>query len=258
MRVVGTIRVLVVAMIWAILTPSLPCFAQADPTAGGLVTQHRSYMAREGDATSDKDYPAGRETDPSIQGSAAGKDRSPGTAGQNFGEGPFIGGDPTDYDQRQTNPGQNQGAIAGDINKAEGFNNPHGVASAANLTTAALAAQRAGEQIKNNPLSQASKGQAQAMGQATGAANVAAEIGHNQAESAIQYTGSFLYNFTVDAGNPWNRIRDNIFVPMGVLLLLPGAVITQTRAIMAAGNPVLGQVNPFDGILRSLVAVFLI
>ena len=108
------------------------------------------------------------------------------------------------------------------------------------------------------PIEQMSGGQAQAMGQATGGANVAAEIGHNQAESAIGYTGTFLYNFTVNGGNEWNRIRDQIFVPMGILFLLPGAVISQTRAIMAAGNPVLGQVNPFDGIFRSIVAIFLI
>lgn len=112
--------------------------------------------------------------------------------------------------------------------------------------------------MASRPLQQAQAGKAGAAGAATEAADVAGEIGHEMAETAISYTSSYLHNFTVEGGNRWNQIRDNIFVPMGVLLLLPGAVLSQVRAIMAAGNPVLGQVNPFDGILRSIVAVFMI
>lgn len=108
------------------------------------------------------------------------------------------------------------------------------------------------------PLQQRQGAQSQGAGQSAGAANTAAEIGHEQADSAITYVGSYLRNFTSDAGNKWNQVRDKIFVPIGILLLLPGALITQMRAIMATSNPVLGNVNPLEGIYRSMVAVFLL
>ncbi len=125
---------------------------------------------------------------------------------------------------------------------------------------AAVSAEIAEQSAANadRPLQNAMQGQAQAMGCATAAADVCGELGHTMADTAIEYVATYMHNFTVDDTNIWNRIRNEIFVPMGVLLLLPGAVLSQTRAIMAASNPVLGQVNPFDGILRSLVGVFLI
>ncbi|QQR57931.1 MAG: hypothetical protein IPG59_00110 [Candidatus Melainabacteria bacterium] len=115
-----------------------------------------------------------------------------------------------------------------------------------------------GRMYGERPHQQRQQGQAQGAGQSAGAANTAAEIGHEQADSAITYVGSYLRNFTSDAGNKWNQVRDKIFVPIGILLLLPGALITQMRAIMATSNPVLGNVNPLDGIFRSMVAVFLL
>ncbi|MBI2811426.1 MAG: hypothetical protein HYX67_11440 [Candidatus Melainabacteria bacterium] len=85
----------------------------------------------------------------------------------------------------------------------------------------------------------------------------------SQAASAIGYCSNYLKNFTSDESNRWNKIRNELFVPIAILLLLPGAVLTQVRAMAVAGNPVLsdptkGDVNPFEGILRSVVAVFLI
>jgi len=115
-----------------------------------------------------------------------------------------------------------------------------------------------GRMYGERPHQQRQQGQAQGAGQSAGAANTAAEIGHEQADSAITYVGSYLRNFTSDAGNKWNQVRDKIFVPIGILLLLPGALITQMRAIMASSNPVLGNVNPLDGIFRSMVAIFLL
>ncbi len=112
--------------------------------------------------------------------------------------------------------------------------------------------------LAGRPQQNAEGGKSAADGAATEGADVAGQIGHEMAETAISYTSSYLSNFTVEGGNKWNQIRDNIFVPMGILLLLPGAALSQVRAIMAAGNPVLGQVNPFDGILRSIVAIFMI
>ncbi|MGH9550670.1 MAG: hypothetical protein ACRD3W_14920, partial [Terriglobales bacterium] len=83
-------------------------------------------------------------------------------------------------------------------------------------------------------------------------------VAKDQAGSAIDYASKFLYNFTTDGANRWNRIRNSIFVPIAVLLLLPGAVLAQAKSIVAAGSPVLGDTNPFEGIMRSMVAIFLI
>jgi hypothetical protein len=92
--------------------------------------------------------------------------------------------------------------------------------------------------------------------QATQAGDAAADTCRGQAASAIGFCSSYLENFTTQP--QWNLVRDQIFVPMAILLLLPGAVLAQMRAVIAAGSPVLGEVNPFEGILRSLVAIFLI
>jgi len=54
----------------------------------------------------------------------------------------------------------------------------------------------------------------------------------------------------------------NIYLPMAVLLLLPGAVLTQTKGLVSGG--ILSNqndedaVSPFTGILRSIIAIFLI
>lgn len=90
-------------------------------------------------------------------------------------------------------------------------------------------------------------------------ADSAANLERNQAASAIDFTASYLYNFTVDQGNRWNKIRDQLFIPMAILILLPGAVLAQVKAIVSAGTPVIQDVSsPFEGILRSIVAIFLI
>jgi hypothetical protein len=51
-----------------------------------------------------------------------------------------------------------------------------------------------------------------------------------------------------------------VFIPMAVLFLLPGAVISQVKSITAKGFGMQAteSQSPFDGILRSIVAVFLI
>ncbi len=94
--------------------------------------------------------------------------------------------------------------------------------------------------------------------QATSAANSAASASVNQAQSAIDFTKKYLTNFTSEAGNRWQKIRDQLFIPMAILLLLPGAVLAQVKAIVSQGSPVLGDTNPFEGILRSIIAIFLI
>ncbi len=110
------------------------------------------------------------------------------------------------------------------------------------------------KQPKNSTPAAKSGGQAQA----NQAGNSAGDIAREQAVQAIDYCSRFLKNFTTEKGNKWNRFRDNVFVPMAILILLPGAVVSQTRAIIAAGSPVVGQVNPFDGMQRGLISLFLI
>ncbi len=90
-------------------------------------------------------------------------------------------------------------------------------------------------------------------------ANSFANVVRNQADSAINFVACPIYNFTTEGGNKWNKIRDQIFMPMAVLLLLPGAMLAQVRVIVAAGMPIGGSdVSPFEGITRSIVAIFLI
>lgn len=79
-----------------------------------------------------------------------------------------------------------------------------------------------------------------------------------QAATAIDFVRSYLENFTTNGGNKWNRLRDNLFVPMALLLLLPGAVLAQVKSIVSQGFSVLGEVNPWEGILRAVVGIFLI
>ena len=75
------------------------------------------------------------------------------------------------------------------------------------------------------------------------------------------YSGFKVFSsiLLTDGGNKWNAIRDDLFMPMAILFLLPGAIIAQTRALVSQSFDALGpQVDPFDGLLRSIVAIFLI
>jgi hypothetical protein len=56
------------------------------------------------------------------------------------------------------------------------------------------------------------------------------------------------------------RMYKQVFIPMAVLFLLPGAVMSQAVGVVRRGFAIGGQEaqHPFDGILRSIVAVFLI
>jgi hypothetical protein len=96
---------------------------------------------------------------------------------------------------------------------------------------------------------------AQTLATQTMLGNSAAQVATEQANNAINYAGKYLINFTVNEGNVWNRLRNNIFVPIALLLLVPGTVLTQAKAIMAAGNPVIEYTNPFEGILRAIIAM---
>ncbi len=111
------------------------------------------------------------------------------------------------------------------------------------------------------PPNVANQAKAQTVGQAQAVSNAMGDIAKSQSASAISYCAGFLKNFTVDEGNKWNKIRNGLFVPIAILLLLPGAILTQVKAMAAIGNPILSEkseMNPFEGILRSVVAIFLI
>jgi hypothetical protein len=117
--------------------------------------------------------------------------------------------------------------------------------------------------VSRFPVFAASKAQAEQSAQLTGAGNALAEVAKDQATSAIDYCSKYMINFTVDPSNPWNKLRDQLFLPIGILLFLPGAILSQTQAIVAAGSPVVGemadgtQVCCFDGWLRALTGIFL-
>ncbi len=91
-------------------------------------------------------------------------------------------------------------------------------------------------------------------------ADNAGDMEKQQAGCAIDYIRTALENFTVDPGNKWNKLRNELFMPIAILLLLPGAVAAQVKSIVAAGVPLWDAygVTPLDGIFRSLIAIFLI
>ncbi len=89
--------------------------------------------------------------------------------------------------------------------------------------------------------------------------NDAALAASNTTQNAIEFSHLNLVNFTSNATNEWNALRNQLFIPIALLLLLPGAVLAQVRAIVAQGySSILGEVNPFEGILRAMIAIFLI
>ena len=49
-----------------------------------------------------------------------------------------------------------------------------------------------------------------------------------------------------------------VFVPMAILFLLPGAVVSQVKGMVRTGMAIEDASSPFEGILRSVIAVFLI
>lgn len=101
--------------------------------------------------------------------------------------------------------------------------------------------------------------QATQQAQSNQAGNNAGDIAREQAIQAIDYCQRVMKNFTTEGGNRWNRLRDGFFVPMALLLILPGAVLTQVRAIIAQGNPLMaGQASPLEGIQRAIIGVFLV
>jgi hypothetical protein len=109
-----------------------------------------------------------------------------------------------------------------------------------------------------SPVNTNKQAKAKTQAQANGVGNAAADIARDQAVTAIDYCSRFMKNFTTDGGNRWGRIRDQFFIPLAVLLILPGAVLTQVKALIAQSNPILGQASPLEGLERAIVTVFLV
>ena len=112
---------------------------------------------------------------------------------------------------------------------------------------------------QKKPKNAVPQAQASQQAQANQAGNNAGDIAREQTIQAIDYCQRVMKNFTTEGGNRWNRLRDGFFVPMALLLILPGAVLTQVRAIIAQGNPLMaGQASPLEGIQRAIIGVFLV
>lgn len=125
----------------------------------------------------------------------------------------------------------------------------------------ALAMANAGQMLADtlqNPQENLSRAREEQNQQTQQAADNCAAMERQQAGCAIDFVASYLSNFTVDNGNKWNKVRNQLFLPMALLLLLPGAVLAQVKSIVSQGFPVLGEISPWEGIIRSIVAIFLI
>lgn len=78
--------------------------------------------------------------------------------------------------------------------------------------------------------------------------------------SGAGYPGMVMYKTIPEAVGMVQRMYKQVFIPMAILFLLPGAVASQVKGQIGRGFN-LGYAegaNPFEGILRSIVAVFLI
>ncbi len=142
-----------------------------------------------------------------------------------------------------------------------------------NMSSLTAAKRQADEMLTTNFHS--ALGQAQSQVQAAGEATHASA--QAQLAANLQTVQTYLINVAnEDAGAPastaaptrtlpqaiWmvQQMYKNVFIPMAVLLILPGAILTQIFAIASGSGLSSSQDerNPFTGILRATVAVFLI
>jgi hypothetical protein len=118
--------------------------------------------------------------------------------------------------------------------------------------------------------------QAQAQSQMQSAGEAAHAATGAQAGSNLQVVQTNLINVANEnAGAPWakgpktipqaiwmvQQMYTHVFIPLSVLLLLPGAVLSQVFATVSGSGLVNANeesVSPFTGILRAVVALFLI
>lgn len=250
--------------IFAVVSLAVPVLAQQSRTSMqsntsstyGDSTVHnvlQSALSRPGGANQlDKTMPGGKINygDHGETGKSAPRLTNPGTIWPEITP-PF----PTMADERTA-------STFNEIARVTGVNNPTfgampATAMGVGLTMAAATQLQADyEADPQNSIDRAKEEQNQA-NQTTADTN--AQMERNQAGSAIDFCASYLYNFTVEANNKWNVVRNQLFLPMALLLLLPGVVLAQLKATVSAGTPVINDItSPFDGILRAIVGIFLI
>jgi hypothetical protein len=86
-------------------------------------------------------------------------------------------------------------------------------------------------------------------------------VANDSAAAASGYTANSqpLDKTSQDAVYMVQILYKKVFVPMAILFLLPGAIITQVKSQVSQGFGMQGASgNPFEGILRSMIALFLI
>lgn len=132
---------------------------------------------------------------------------------------------------------------------------------------------------KNNSQANFNKGQNQQRGQAQGAGESFADAFNPAWEAMLQLHMSYLINVANESsGQPCSsrdpvKVHENavwmimqmykrVYLQIALLLLLPGAVLTQVKGLVSSGimqsHNDDDAVSPFSGILKGMVAIFLI
>lgn len=132
---------------------------------------------------------------------------------------------------------------------------------------------------KTSPHANFKKGANQSRGQSQGAGESFADAFNPAWEAMLQLHGSYLINVANEgAGQPCGgkepvKVHENavwmvmnmykrVYLEIALLLLLPGAVLTQVKGLVSGGilqsQNDEDAVSPFSGILKGMVAIFLI
>lgn len=150
--------------------------------------------------------------------------------------------------------------------------------SNAEFATLIAAQHEAISELVNDPLKRMHQAQTEATAKQSDAANNAAECAEGSGDTAFMNITQYLLNVANEsAGTPtesrnpfkthsqavWmvQQMYKKCYIPMALLFLLPGALLTQAKSMVSFG--MLGSKDedcgsPFTGIMRSMIAIFLI
>jgi hypothetical protein len=196
------------------------------------------------------------------QQNAGGGGGGGGGQGPGFGN-PPAGNEPAPQEPQESMIGnQTTLAMSERMLQKTGTKGASGKKMASNGGAAAMDALRSSEGLKLANLPGNTSGQAksdQNSGKSQAADNLAA-VERYHAAAAIEFVRNYLENFTTDGGSQWNTVRNMLFIPMAILIVLPGAILTQVKTTVAAGftGVIVEPIGPFEGIQRSIIAIFLI
>lgn len=146
------------------------------------------------------------------------------------------------------------------------------------LGIAANNAHAAGDAVKNSPGSACNQAKSNALGNMCSSASAAGEDALECLINALDGMSIHLINVAnEEAGSPCSslaisktysnavymvqKMYKNCFLPMVLLFLVPGALMTNTKTMIQFGilkGSDEDTVSPFTGILRSMIAIFLI